>query len=77
MRNVPDFLKEKAKFTHVHVHDNHGVKDEHLEVGTGTVDWDRALSALRDYKGIAVVEARSLEEGGRSLKFIKEWEQNH
>ena len=63
--NVPDFLKEKAKFTHIHVHDNHGIKDEHLEVGVGTVAWDKALSALKDYRNVMVVEA---EKPGRRGK---------
>jgi sugar phosphate isomerase/epimerase len=31
----------------VHVHDNHGVKDEHLWPGDGTIDWPAAASALR------------------------------
>jgi sugar phosphate isomerase/epimerase len=32
----------------VHVHDNHGVKDEHLWPGDGTIDWPAAANALRD-----------------------------
>ncbi len=74
MRNTADFLKEKGKFTHVHIHDNHGKKDEHLELGKGTVDWGRVLPELKDYKGMAVIEARSLEEGRRSLEFIRKRE---
>ena len=30
----------------VHVHDNHGEKDEHLPPGQGTIDWKAALPAL-------------------------------
>jgi len=30
----------------VHVHDNHGVKDEHLWPGDGTIDWTRTAAAL-------------------------------
>lgn len=74
MKNTAEFLKEKAKFTHVHIHDNHGIKDEHLELGKGTVDWGRVLPELKDFKGMAVVEARSLEEGRRSLEFIRKRE---
>ncbi|WP_231845219.1 sugar phosphate isomerase/epimerase family protein [Methanocella paludicola] len=74
MRNTAEFLKEKAKFAHVHIHDNHGIKDEHLELGKGTVDWGRVLPELKDFKGMAVVEARSLEEGRRSLEFIRKRE---
>jgi sugar phosphate isomerase/epimerase len=71
MKNTADFLKEKAKFTHVHIHDNHGKKDEHLEPGKGTVDWGLVLPELNDFKGMAVIEARSLEEGMRGLEYVR------
>ena len=31
----------------VHVHDNHGMKDEHLWPGEGTIDWKRTCELLR------------------------------
>lgn len=31
----------------VHVHDNHGEKDEHLPPGEGTIDWDMAFEGFR------------------------------
>jgi sugar phosphate isomerase/epimerase len=31
----------------VHVHDNHGIKDEHLWPGEGTIDWPATVSSLR------------------------------
>jgi sugar phosphate isomerase/epimerase len=31
----------------VHVHDNKGVKDEHLFPGDGTIDWAAAVKALK------------------------------
>ena len=31
----------------VHVHDNHGMKDEHLWPGEGTIDWKRTIELLR------------------------------
>jgi len=31
----------------LHVHDNHGLKDEHLFPGEGTIDWTAATEALR------------------------------
>ena len=31
----------------VHVHDNHGMKDEHLWPGEGSIDWKRAMELLR------------------------------
>jgi sugar phosphate isomerase/epimerase len=30
----------------VHIHDNHGMKDEHLWPGDGTIDWPIAITAL-------------------------------
>lgn len=31
----------------VHVHDNHGLKDEHLWPGDGTIDWPETVKALK------------------------------
>jgi len=44
----------------VHVHDNHGLKDEHLWPGDGTIDWAAAASAL---KALATPPAAVLEIG--------------
>ena len=74
MRNVDAFLKEKDRFTHVHIHDNNGKKDEHLELGKGSVDWGRVLPELKDFRGMMVIEARSLEEGMRSLEYARKRE---
>jgi sugar phosphate isomerase/epimerase len=30
-----------------HLHDNHGVEDEHLPIGGGSVPWPAVLNALR------------------------------
>lgn len=30
-----------------HIHDNHGLKDEHLWPGDGTIDWEETMEALR------------------------------
>jgi sugar phosphate isomerase/epimerase len=38
-------LKDLIRTTHVH--DNHGVKDEHLWPGAGTADWKETMSLLR------------------------------
>jgi len=34
------------RITQLHAHDNHGLKDEHLFPGDGTIDWPAATSAL-------------------------------
>lgn len=42
----------------VHVHDNHGTKDEHLWPGDGTIDWKNTVAAL---KALATPPAAVLE----------------
>ena len=42
----------------VHVHDNHGLKDEHLWPGDGTIDWPATVKAL---KALATPPATVLE----------------
>ena len=37
-----------SRITQVHVHDNHGLKDEHLWPGDGTIEWAAAITALKD-----------------------------
>jgi len=69
--NVERFLKMKDSIVHVHIHDNHGDKDEHLPVGFGTVPWNKVVDALQCYTGRMVTESRSLVEGQRSLKRLK------
>jgi sugar phosphate isomerase/epimerase len=35
------------RIAEVHIHDNHGVRDEHLWPGDGTIDWATTLEALK------------------------------
>jgi sugar phosphate isomerase/epimerase len=71
---VQEFLPYLSSASHLHVHDNHGVHDEHLALGAGTIDWDTVGKRIaRDYSGIIVVEGRSLEEGKASLSTVRGW----
>jgi sugar phosphate isomerase/epimerase len=71
---VREFLPYLSKASHLHVHDNHGVHDEHLALGAGTIDWDLVGTCIaRDYSGVVVVEGRSLEEGKTSLSIVRGW----
>jgi sugar phosphate isomerase/epimerase len=47
-----------GRIASVHVHDNHGVKDEHLWPGDGTIDWPGTAKAL---KALATPPATVLE----------------
>jgi sugar phosphate isomerase/epimerase len=40
-----------TRIASVHVHDNHGQKDEHLWPGDGTIDWPAAVKALQALPG--------------------------
>jgi sugar phosphate isomerase/epimerase len=46
---------------HVHLHDNHGERDEHLPPGRGSIEWVPLLAALGDagYTGPWMVELRT------------------
>ncbi len=61
------------KAHHMHIHDNHGGRDEHLTVGEGAIPWDKVMPKIvKNYHGkIIVVEGRNPEEGRRSLAFLK------
>ncbi len=67
--SINSFLKMPAD--HIHLHDNHGLTDDHLVLGKGNVDWHKILNALRLYKGIFVIEARNIEDGAQSLSYLK------
>jgi len=47
-----------ARIASVHVHDNHGTKDEHLWPGDGTIEWQSTVEAL---KALAAPPATVLE----------------
>jgi sugar phosphate isomerase/epimerase len=67
---VFDFLAEIKHMIHVHLHDNKGKSDEHLQVGKGNINWKEVMPKFRGYKGRFVIEARTIEEGTASLNFL-------
>lgn len=71
---VDAFLPYLSRARHLHIHDNHGSSDEHLALGDGTIDWEKVGRAVaRDYRGVVVVEGRSLEEGRKSRAAVERW----
>ncbi|HOT95356.1 MAG TPA: sugar phosphate isomerase/epimerase family protein [Methanoregulaceae archaeon] len=71
---VQEFVDRIGRADHLHLHDNHGVSDEHLAVGDGTIGYDLVGPGIAaGFRGIAVVEGRSVEEGRRSLGVIRRW----
>jgi sugar phosphate isomerase/epimerase len=59
-KNIDDFTKRYAsKFMQIHVTDNDGRSDGHLNVGEGTIPWNKFVGDLKKYgfKGTYVVES--------------------
>jgi sugar phosphate isomerase/epimerase len=49
MKSVIDYVQTfRDKIIHIHWHDNHGKKDEHLPIGEGFIDHQKAIKALKD-----------------------------
>ena len=48
MASVTDYINIfKDKIIHIHWHDNHGHRDEHLPIGEGLIDHQNAVMALK------------------------------
>jgi sugar phosphate isomerase/epimerase len=67
-----DVMRDRV--VNVHLHDNHGEKDEHLLPGEGTVDWDAALAAFAamPHQPDMVLELKEHPGGKPSLDEIRE-----
>jgi sugar phosphate isomerase/epimerase len=50
-----------ARLSHLHIHDNDGLRDLHLPPGTGCIEWPAVAAALREvgYDGTVTVEVFS------------------
>lgn len=68
--NVFEFMEDLSKVVHVHLHDNKGKSDEHLALGKGNINWKEVIKKFKGYKGRFVTEARTIEEGTTSLKYL-------
>ena len=71
---VDRFLPYVGRANHIHIHDNHGVSDEHLPLGAGTIDWEKTGREIAaKYSGVVVVEGRSIEEAKTSLAMFRRY----
>jgi sugar phosphate isomerase/epimerase len=49
MESIIDYINTfREKIIHIHWHDNHGNRDEHLPIGEGFIDHQKAVKALKD-----------------------------
>lgn len=64
---VDDYLQVLGeRVVHLHVHNNHGAADEHLETPTGTIDYGRYRDLLAGFEGTVCLEILTGEEGVRT-----------
>lgn len=63
---IEEFLEHTELFTNVHIHDNMGKEDMHLELGKGTIPPNYVKQLLKKYNKNVILEIRSIEDGIRS-----------
>lgn len=59
-------------FCHVHLHDNDGKDDSHLPVGSGTIDFQAVIQAIRREHAVPVIEVATLEGTQQSIRVLDE-----
>ena len=69
-RDFRGFLRTFGdRIVHLHLHDNHGDRDEHLPPGDGTVPWGELLPLLPEAP--IALEVTDLPSAGRGLAFLR------
>jgi sugar phosphate isomerase/epimerase len=72
LNKVNSFLPYVKKASHIHIHDNRGMSDEHLALGDGNINWNHVGKTIAEnYSGIVVIEGRSIEEAKKSLPVFR------
>ncbi len=70
-----NFLKIfKKRGRHVHLSDNNGRYDQHLALGDGNIDFVEIIKKIlkTGYKGLFIIEAHSIEDVEKSVRWIRE-----
>ena len=70
---LPGMTRLLPRMTNIHIHDNVGEKDKHMELGTGNIDFADVIPRLSGYKGNYVIEVKSLDMDSalRSRAFLE------
>lgn len=58
---------------HLHWHDNHGGRDEHLSLGAGTIDWQKHSRLTRQYapQALVTLEVSGVQAYTASLDYLQ------
>lgn len=73
-RPMRDWLEQLGpKLFHVHIHDNHGLSDDHLPLGEGEIDFNLLFTHLErcDWPVSMTLEAHSQTDLEKSLKKVQ------
>ena len=77
MNLISEFISLFPHASHMHIHGNHGMKDEHLPVSEGNLPWDCIVSNLHSYTDsrnvCIVIEGRNLKEAEQSYNVLRGW----
>jgi len=69
--NISEFLKKPI--SHIHIHDNNGKTDEHASIGTGTIDINSVMEAIRINKiKHPVIECATINQALSSMELLLE-----
>ncbi len=63
----------KNKINYVHLHDNNGLKDEHLACGSGNIEWEKVIPILNEINPKkAIIEVNNPKDVEISKTFLME-----
>ena len=78
-KNLSEYIKAiPAEIVEIHLHDNHGKKDEHLNPGEGNIDFESVFSALQsvDFKGNITLESAIPQNEKNQIEYINNGREN-
>lgn len=66
---VLSYMKVKDYVSYIHISDNRGCKVEHLELGAGSINWEKFFDVINknDYKGYFGIDIGGDESGVKKL----------
>ena len=71
--SLPEYIRAiPAEIVEVHLHDNHGREDEHLNPGEGNIDFESVFSALQDigFKGNITLESNVPKDEKNKSEYV-------
>jgi sugar phosphate isomerase/epimerase len=70
---LASYQAELANIIHLHLQDNHGITDDHLPLGQGSIDWAAQRDFLQSFRGTIDLEVGGGAAGVReSVVFLRQ-----